>query len=201
MLALSSHASALGHAGAVLGESEQLIGLGNNAVHVGERLRCIAGSEVVDGRAGVWDERAEHRDIRPHHSNGLGRTPCPPHPLGKRSSLLSELALDQFAQLHGSQGACPHLVGGAGVYVVIEPVHAERVTEVPARRDEGIAQVPARGIPQLRLGEAELVSGGTDALIGGDQRPSSPPRQFDVVDFELLRRATAPDPERDHGPS
>ncbi|WP_165391213.1 hypothetical protein [Agromyces ramosus] len=139
MLAVSSHTAALGHAGAVLGESEQLIGLGDVAVHVGERRSCIAGGEVVDGRAGVRDTAAKRRGIRSHSSDGLGRTPRPPHALGELRGLLIELVLNQLAQLRDAQVAGPHLVGTAGDRIVIEPVHAKRVTQMSAGGGERLA--------------------------------------------------------------
>ena len=84
---------------------------------------------------------------------------------------------------------------------MIEPVQTERVAQVSAYCDERLAQLRGRVSPQLRLGEAELVRGGTDALVCGDQGPSSPLRQIGVVDLGMLRTASAPDPEPGHAPS
>ena len=201
LLALTGRAPPLGHAHAVLGEPEQLIGLRNVGLHVDERLSRIPGGEAIDGLARVWDAGAQTLGVGSHAGDDLGCTPRPPHPFGERGGLLIEHVLGRFAQLHDAQVAGPHLVGCAGDRIVIEPVQTERVTQVSAHRDERLAQLRGRVGPQLRLGEAELVGGDTDAFVCGDQRPSSPLRQFGVVDFELLRRASAPDPERDHAPS
>ena len=122
-------------------------------------------------------------------------------PLGERGGLLIEHVLGPFAQLHDAHVSGPHLVGCTGVHVVIEPVQTERVAQVSAHCDERLAQLRGRVSPQLRLGEAELVGGGTDALVCGDQGPSGPLRQIGVVDLELLRTASAPDPEPGHAPS
>ena len=122
-------------------------------------------------------------------------------PVGERGGLLIELVLSQSAQLHDAQVTGPHLVGAAGDRLVIEAVQPERVAQVPAHGDERLAQLRGRVGPQLRLGEAELVDRHADAFVCGDQGPSSPLRQVGVVDVELLRTASAPDPEHGHASS
>ena len=180
LLALTGRTPPLGHAHAVLGESEQLIGLRRVGLHVDERLPRIAGGEAFDGLAGVRDASAQTLDVGSHAGDDLGCTPRPRDPVGERGGLLIEHVLGRFAQLHDAHVAGPHLVGGAGDRIVIEPVQTERVAQVPAHRDERLAQLRGRVGAQLRLGEAELVGGDADALVGGEQgrfQPASPDRR------------------------
>ena len=201
LLAQTGRTPPLAHAHAVLGESEQLIRLRNVGLHVDKRLLRIAGGEAVDGLAGVRDASAQTLGVRSYAGDDLGCVPRPRDPVGERGGLLIELVLSQFAQLHDAQVTGPHLVGAPGDRLVIEAVQTERVPQVPAHGDERRAQLRGRVDPQLRLGEAELVDGDADAFVCGDQGPSSPLRQVGVVDVELLRTASAPDPEHGHAPS
>ena len=114
LLALPGRTPPLGHAHAVLGESEQLIGLGGVGLYSDERLPRIAGGEPFDGLAGVWEASAQTLDVGSHAGDDLGCTSRPPHPLGEHGGLLIEDVLGPFAQPHDAEIPGPHLVGSTG---------------------------------------------------------------------------------------
>src|SRR5690606_8867773 len=71
LLSLPGLPPALGDARAVLGESEQLLGLRGVRLHLGERLSGIANREPFDGFTGMWDASAQARGIRSHAGDDL----------------------------------------------------------------------------------------------------------------------------------
>ena len=198
LLALPGLPAALGHARAVLGESEQLLGLGGVGLHLGERLGRVAGREPFDGVAGVGDAGAEARGIRSHAGDDLGSPPRPRDLVGEGRGALVEHVFGPFAQLHDARVAGPQLFGGVGDLVVIELVQPERLAQVLPHRSERCAQLRGRVGPQLGLGEDELVGGDPDALVGGDQGRSSPLRQVGVLGLELSIITFALAPESGH---
>ncbi len=200
LIARSRLAPPLRHAQAVLRESEQLLGLRKVGLDLDERLPRIADDEAFDGLADVRDASFQTLDLGAQTGDDLGSTPRPRDPLGERRDLLIEHVLGRFAQLHDALISSTHLVGGAGDRIVIEPVQTERVAQVSAHVGERFAQPLGRAGSELRLGEAELVGGEADALVGREQGRSGPLRQVGVVDLEFVRTASAPDPEPGHAP-
>ena len=198
LLTLPGLPPALGHAGAVLGESEQLLGLGGIGLHLGERLGRVAGREPFDGVAGVGDAGAEQRGIPSHAGDDLGSPTRSRDLLGEGGGAFVEHVFGPFAQLHDARVAGPQLLGGVGDLVVIELVQLERLAQMLPHRNERRAQLRGRVGPQLGLGEDELVGGDADALVGGDQGRSSPLRQVGVLGFELRINALSLAPESGH---
>ena len=154
LLALPGLAPALGHAGAVLGESEQLLGLGGVGLDLGERLGRIAGGEPVDGVAGVRDAGAEARGIRSHAGDDLGSPTRTRDLLGEGRGALVEHVFGPLAQLHDARVAGAQLFGGVGDLVVIELVQPERLAQVLPHRGERRRAAPrsrrARARPRRR---------------------------------------------------
>ncbi len=200
VLALPGLAPPLGHADAVLGESEQLSGIRWVGLDAYECPTRITGGEPLEGLASVWNSCAQPLDIGAHAGVGL-RTSRPCDPLGEGGRLGVEHLDRPLAQLHDAQVTGSHVVSGAREHLMIAPVQSERVMQVAAHFGENLACPHGCVRSELGLGEAELLGGDSDALVGADQSGGSLLRQLGVAHVGSVRMASANYPEPGHVPS
>ena len=198
LLALTGVAPALGDARAVLGESEQLLGLCGVGLDLGERLGRIAGGEPFDGFAGVRHANSKALGIGPDAGDDLGSAPRTGDLVGEGRHAVVEHVFGPFAQLHDAPVAGAQLFGGVGDLVVIELVQPERVAQMLPHRGERHTQLFGRVGPELGLGEDELVGGEPHALVGGDQGRAGPLLEVGILGLDLMLITFAFAPESGH---
>src|SRR5690606_20507233 len=87
-----------------------------------------------------------------------------------------------------------------GDLIVIELMQLKRLPQMGAHRGERGLEIGGQRLAQLGLRERELVRGGANALVRGDQRLLGPARQVGVLRRERLFSTSASTPETGHEP-
>ena len=182
----------------MLGEAQQLVGLGRVVGDLAERGGAVALREARNRLSGVGDPGAQALRIPSHAGDDLRGAPRALDRFGEGVGAVIQQLVGPRAQLHDARIARAQLLRGVRDLVVVQLVQVEGFGEMRAHRVEGVSQITRGPFAQLRHGEGELVGGDADALVHLDQSPLRIPREVDVLGVKFFAFALASAPESGH---